>query len=245
MQDKNILTLDSFGFAFPNQPKRTPHAFKDISFSIADGEFVSIVGPSGCGKSTLLRSVLGLQKGATGSITRGYKKAAMVFQGSAVFPWLTVYENIAFGLEMEGKPKETIRKIVEEKIREVGLKGHEDKYPKELSGGMKQRVGVARALAVSPDFLVMDEPFSSIDYFTAKKLKDDLLVLFKKYDMAVLFVTHLIAEAIELSDRIIVLSKRPGMIKEDVAITLPRPRDPRSVEFFTLLDKITGLIDEA
>lgn len=245
MGKKNIISLDTVSFKFPGQSKHALHAYKDISFTVEDGEFVSIVGPSGCGKSTLLRSILGLQKGATGNISRGYTKAAMVFQGAAIFPWLTVYENIAFGLEMEGKSKTDIQKIVEEKIHEVGLSGHEDKYPKELSGGMKQRVGVARALAVSPDFLVMDEPFSSVDYFTAKKLKDDLLILFKKYDMAVLFVTHLIAEAIELSDRIIVLSKRPGTMKADIPVDLPRPRNPRSPEFFTLLDTITGLIDEA
>jgi NitT/TauT family transport system ATP-binding protein len=145
---------------------------------------------------------------------------------------------------MEGKSEEEVRKTVEEKIHDVGLKGHEMHHPKELSGGMKQRVGIARALAVNPDFLVMDEPFSSVDYFTAKKLKDDLLVLFSKYDLSVLFVTHLIAEAIELSDRIIVMSKRPGRVIADIPVDLPRPRDPRSPEFFKLLDKITALIEQ-
>ena len=238
------FSISNISLKFKDEPKHSPYALKDVSFSVEDREFVSIVGPSGGGKSTLLRIILGLEKPTAGTIQRNYKKAAMVFQGAALFPWLTAFENAAFGLKMEGKSEAEVKKIVEEKIHDVGLKGNEMHHPKELSGGMNQRVGIARALAVSPDFLVMDEPFSSLDYFTAKKLKDDLLVLFQKYDLSVLFVTHLISEAIELSDRIIVLSKRPGVLKADIPVNLPRPRDPRSPEFFKLLDHITGLIEQ-
>ncbi len=243
MQNKPAIAVEGVSFRFADETKRAPLTLKDISFSVAHSEFVSIVGPSGCGKSTLLRLILDLQKPTSGSVEKNFTKSAMVFQGVATFPWLTVYENVAFGLRMQGMRDDTIASIVREKINEVGLRQNEGKHPRELSGGMRQRVGVARALAVSPDFLVMDEPFSSLDSITATALKNDILALWEKYRMTVLLVSHLISEAIELSDRIIVMGKHPGMIKKVIPIELPRPRNPRSSEFFKLLDEITALID--
>ena len=216
---------------------------KDISFSVHPGEFVSLVGPSGCGKSTLLKILAGLTKIKKGKVTSNARKIAMVFQNFALLPWLTVRENVEFGLRMEGVSKKQRSKIALEKIHEVGLSGHENKYPKELSGGMKQRVGFARALAVSSDLLLMDEPFSSLDVLTAEKLRAELLAIWAKYKMTVIMVTHLVEEAVEMSDRVLVFGPRPTSIKEVVEIKNPRPRDKRSADYYDIVDQITKRIE--
>ncbi|HEU5114341.1 MAG TPA: ABC transporter ATP-binding protein, partial [Candidatus Paceibacterota bacterium] len=212
------------------------------------GTFVSLMGPSGCGKSTLLRIIAGLETPEKGAVERGFKELSMVFQNHAIFPWLTVRENAAFGLEMKGVPLAERNRIAEEKLREVGLIGPDfdlsNSYPNQLSGGQKQRVSVARALAVAPEILLMDEPFSSLDSITAERLKTDIFRLFKKYNMTVVMVNHLIEDAIELSDEIIVLSKAPGTVKEKIRVDLPYPRDNRSTHFFSLVDKVRSLIEE-
>jgi NitT/TauT family transport system ATP-binding protein len=205
------------------------------------------MGPSGCGKSTLLRFIADLAKPIKGTIERNFTELSMVFQSHAIFPWLTVRENAGFGLEMKGISKSEQKTIVDAKLQEVGLMGDVDlsnSYPNQLSGGQKQRVSVARALAVSPEILLMDEPFSSLDSITAEKLKNDIYHLWKKYSMTIVMVNHLIEDAVELSNEVIVLSQKPGTVKEKIKIDLPFPRDKRSPEFFVLVDKIKSLIEE-
>lgn len=216
----------------------TTLALTNVNLEVNSGEFVCLVGPSGCGKSTILRIITGLEKASTGDIkTEG--EPSMVFQQFALFPWLTVAENIAFPLKMQGKPA---HKKVTELISEMGLKGFEDKHPKELSGGMKQRVGIARALATDPQVLLLDEPFSALDTFTAKTLRQELLKVWRARKMTVLMVTHLVEESVELADKIAVMSARPGTILQTLDNKLDRPRNVRSREFFKLVDTINALI---
>ncbi len=243
MQNDIILKVSGLSHSFYEGGKKDLDAIKDVSFEVKKGEFLSIVGPSGSGKSTLLRIITGLIKPTHGSVEVGTDKVAMVFQNFAVFPWLTVHDNIGFGLKMAGVPEKERKAIIAEKIKEVGLTGFDKKYPKELSGGMRQRVGLARALAVNPELLIMDEPFSSLDTFTAEKLRLDLLDIWYKYKMTVVMVTHLVEEALVLSDRVIIVSKRPASVKQTLEVNLERPRNNRSEHFFSLLDKITSEIE--
>lgn len=216
----------------------------NVSLDVNMGEFVCLVGPSGCGKSTYLRLISGLMKPDSGTVTTAEGiKLAFVFQNFALFPWLTVKENIAFGLRMQNLPEEKIEKEVADRIKQINLDGFEDKHPKELSGGMKQRVGIARALAVKPNLLILDEPFSALDTQTAQTLRQDLLDIWKKDQLTVLMVSHLIEEAVELADRVLVFEADPGRIKKEVIIGLKRPRDNRSKEFFSYVDKISDLIE--
>lgn len=244
MENNLALKISHLHHSFLEEGKRKLEVIKDVSFEVRKGEFLSIVGPSGGGKSTLLRIIAGLIKQTSGSLELSSNKMAMVFQNFAIFPWLTVCENIEFGLKMSGVSAKKRGTIVREKIKEVGLTGFEDKYPKELSGGMRQRVGIARALAVSPEILLVDEPFSSLDSFTAEKLREDLLNIWLRYKMTVVMVTHLVEEAVQLSDRILVLSPRPATIKLEVDVPLERPRNRRSGEFYALVDKITAEIEQ-
>lgn len=212
---------------------------KDISFSISGGSFVSIIGPSGAGKSTLMRVILGLMPHAEGTIVRNFSRSAMVFQNYALFPWLTALDNVAFGLRMEGMARHERERVAREKLKEVGLEHLEGHYPSALSGGQRQRVGLARALAISPDLLIMDEPFSNLDTITAESLKADLLNIWRAYGMTILMVNHLIPDAIELSDHVIIMGTHPGRVKKTIAVELPRPRDTRSARFFTQVDLLT------
>ncbi|HTZ61583.1 MAG TPA: ABC transporter ATP-binding protein [Thermoplasmata archaeon] len=226
----------------------------DISFDVADSDFLAIVGPSGCGKSTLLRLIQGLDRPTSGTISfrdapvRGVcTKMAMVFQSFALYPWLTVSENVAFGLEALGWEPDRIRGQVDRYISVTGLDGFQEAYPRELSGGMRQRVGLARALAVEPSVLLMDEPFSALDPLTAESLREEILQLWRDPELppdAVLLVTHNIEEAIQLADRIIVLSRRPSHVLADVHVELPRPRDRKSPAFYELTDQVYSLITE-
>jgi NitT/TauT family transport system ATP-binding protein len=218
-------------------------AIKEINFEVKTGEFFTLVGPSGSGKSTILRIIAGLDKATAGSLAwQTPPKIAFVFQNFALFPFLTVFENIEFGLKMSNVKKTDREKIVRELISEVGLNGFESKHPKELSGGMKQRVGIARALAIDPNVLLLDEPFSALDEFTAEVLRGELLKVCLKRQMTVIMVTHLIKEALELSDQIAVLSSQPGEIKEILVNRLPRPRNLRSEDFFKMEDRLKSLI---
>ncbi|HLB70119.1 MAG TPA: ABC transporter ATP-binding protein [Candidatus Methanoperedens sp.] len=220
-----------------------------INFSVEDNDFVCIVGPSGCGKSTLLRIIVGLEKPTSGEVIFKGKnsnpKVAMVFQNFALFPWLSVKENIELVLESLHQQEKEREAIACKYIKAVGLDGFERAYPGELSGGMKQRVGFARALAVEPVLLCMDEPFSSLDALTAQNLKDELLLLWGDPNMppdAVIMVTHNVEEAVYLANRIIILSQRPGKIIADLRIELERPRNRKDPEFYRWVDKVYSLI---
>lgn len=232
------LVLSRVSAHFADDTKGIP-VLKDISFSLSKGSFVSIIGPSGAGKSTLMRIILDLMPHEHGTIVRNFFRSAMVFQNYALFPWLTALENTAFGLHMAGIPKKEREIAAREKLKEVGLVHFENHYPAALSGGQRQRVGLARALAVSPDLLIMDEPFSNLDTITAEALKTDLLKIWRSYGMTILMVNHLIPDAIELSDQIIVMGAHPGRIEKMLNVDLPRPRDTRSPQFFREIDLLT------
>lgn len=227
---------------------------EDISFTIDEGQFVAIVGPSGCGKSTLLRIINGLIPATAGQVLYQGKQVdginlecALVFQSFALLPWLSIKANVELGLEAQGMPPAEREKRAGIYIDKVGLDGFEEAYPRELSGGMKQRVGLARALAVEPRVLMMDEPFSALDALTAITLREELLDIWRSRDMPVhtiLIVTHIIEEAVELADRILVLSAHPGRLAADLQVALPRPRDRRKEGFNALTDKVFSLIEE-
>lgn len=206
-------------------------ALSAIDLSIGQGEFVSILGPSGCGKSTLLYIVGGFVLPSSGSIEVGGRPVTgpgpdrgPVFQEFALFPWKTVLGNVAYGLREQGVARAAAEARARALIAQVGLTGYETFYPKELSGGMKQRVAIARTLAYDPAILLMDEPFGALDAHTRTRLQNDLLSLWERDRKTVLFVTHSVEEAVFLSDRVVVMSRSPGRIKADVTIDLPRPR---------------------
>jgi NitT/TauT family transport system ATP-binding protein len=206
-------------------------ALKAVSFSIADGDFVSLIGPSGCGKSTLLRIVDGLIKPDHGRVLVDGRSVdgpgpdrAVVFQYFGLYPWRTVLRNVEFGLELKGMPRRQRRDIAFARIAQVGLHGFENHFPHELSGGMRQRVGFARALSLDPEIILMDEPFSSVDEQTRELLQEQLLELWRQTRKTILFVTHSIDEAVYMANRVLVMAARPGQIAEDIAVDLPRPR---------------------
>jgi NitT/TauT family transport system ATP-binding protein len=214
-------------------PNRAPvRALDGFDIDVEEGEFLSIVGPSGCGKSTFLNVLLGLLKPDSGEVLMHGRKVtgpgsdrAMVFQEFGLLPWRTVAHNIELGLELKRTPAEKRSMIAERLVGLVGLAGFENHYPHELSGGMKQRVGLARALATDPDVLLMDEPFAALDAQTRDLMQVELLRIWREARKTVLFVTHQIDEAIYLSDRVMVMSKRPGRAKKVFTIALPRPRE--------------------
>ena len=225
---------------------------EDISLALHEGEIVALLGRSGSGKSTLLRCIAGLIAPTTGEITyRGTPLnganpgVAMVFQSFALLPWLTVRQNVEIGLEALGVPSTERRDRAERAIDTIGLEGFESAYPKELSGGMRQRVGFARALVVEPDALLMDEPFSALDVLTARNLRAELLRLWHEKDFptkAMLIVTHNIEEAVILADRIFVLGANPGRIRSEIHCSFPQPRDRHGESFQALVDQIYGLM---
>jgi len=236
------------------QPKGVLHVLHDINFSVEEGEFIALVGPSGCGKSTLIRIINGIVPMTSGQVLyRGKQvdginlECALVFQSFALLPWLSVKANIELGLEARGVAREQREKLAGFYIDKVGLDGFEEAYPRELSGGMKQRVGLARALAVEPKVLMMDEPFSALDALTAITLREELLDIWKAPDMPVrniIMVTHIIEEAVELADRIIVFAAGPGRVVADLKVDMPRPRDRRAEAFNHWTDKVFSLIEE-
>ena len=248
-----LIEVDGVDKAFPSR-HGTITIMSDISFSVADNDFLAIVGPSGCGKSTLLRLIQGLDRPTHGAIRfRGEPVAgvsqemAMVFQNFALYPWLSIKENVAFGLRARGWSEERIEPQVDRFISVTGLVGFEEAYPRELSGGMRQRVGLARALAVEPSVLLMDEPFSALDPLTAESLREEVLQLWRDPALppeAVVLVTHNIEEALLMADRVIVLSRRPGRVLAGVLVNLPRPRDRKSGPFYELTDYVYSLITE-
>ena len=227
-------------------------AIESISLSISEGEFVALLGPSGCGKSTLLRIITGLTRASAGEVRyRGNlldgvnPAATIVFQSFALFPWLTVLGNVEVALRARNVPAPTSRQRAEQLIDVVGLDGFERAYPRELSGGMRQKVGFARALAVEPELLCLDEPFSALDVLSADALRRELLELWTSGTMtirAVLLVSHNIEEAVFLADRIVVMEKGPGRIIAEVQVPLPHPRDPKAAEFVAIVDSLYALL---
>ena len=226
-------------------------ALDGIDLEVAAGEFVCLLGPSGCGKSTLLNAVAGFSPPTAGAVEALGRpvagpgpERAMVFQEYALFPWMTVERNVAFGLELRGDPAPRVREVVERLLRKLGLADFRDRFPKDLSGGMRQRVAIARVLAIDPPLLLMDEPFGALDALTRRSLQDELLRIWAEDRKTVLFVTHGIEESIYLADRVVVMTYRPGTVKRLVPVTLPRPRDPASPEFNQLKRELTALVME-
>ena len=241
--------------SFRSQRSAEPiQVFDDISFEVRPSEFISLVGPSGCGKTTFLRILDGLIPRDEGEILLDGRAVikpgpdkGFVFQDSSLLLWRTVIDNIILGLELQGANKKEARKKADDYIALVGLKGFEQHYPHELSGGMQQRVNLARALIVDPEILLMDEPFASLDAQTREIMQAELLKMWRQTRKTVIFVTHQIEEAVYLSDRVVVFSARPAKIREIVKVDLPRPRSlavKRSQKFLELADHVWGLIQQ-
>ncbi|MFC1816401.1 ABC transporter ATP-binding protein [Thermodesulfobacteriota bacterium] len=243
----------SFEYFSPRTGKTTP-ALDGINLKIYEGEFVSIVGPSGCGKTTFLNLVDGQLKLTNGKIylnrhliAGSNNDSAMVFQSPSLLPWRTVFGNISYGLEIRKVPVSLREDRVNHFIKIVGLKGFERYYPRELSGGMQQRVNLGRALACDPAILLMDEPFASLDAQTREFMQLELLKIWQKSKKTVLFITHQINEALFLSDRVVVFGARPAKIREVLQVPIPRPRDlnvKRTPEFLKLEGRIWAIIEE-
>jgi NitT/TauT family transport system ATP-binding protein len=226
-------------------------SLSDINLVIEDKEFVCLLGPSGCGKTTLLRIIAGLDLATSGhvilddlDIIKPNPRMAMIFQEYSLYPWRNVLDNIAFGLEVKGMARAERYAVAERFLDLVGLREFEKSFPHELSGGMRQRVAVARALSVDPAVLLMDEPFGALDAQTRNKLQHELLDIWDKTKKTILFVTHSVDEAVYLADRIIVLTPRPGRICEIFSIDQPRPRDRTSVEFAQVRREVLDLINQ-
>lgn len=249
---ETIIAIENCRKSFKKASAQDLLVLEDVNFKLREGEIVALLGKSGSGKSTLLRIIAGLVRPSSGNVTyRGQPVTgpvpgiAMVFQSFALMPWLTVLENVELGLEAQGIGREERRRRAIEAIDTIGLDGFESAYPKELSGGMRQRVGFARALVINPDVLLMDEPFSALDVLTAENLKSDLLELWqekKTNTNGILLVTHNIEEAAMLADRIIIFGSDPGYIRAELHVTLPQPRNPETSEFRDLVDQIYTLM---
>ena len=229
------VVIDDVSIIFKNRDRETI-AVQSTRFEVQPGEFVCILGPSGSGKSTLLNSVAGFIKPASGTIKvdgnlveKPGPERGMVFQHHSLFPWKTVLENITFGPRVSGRGEGSITDQARTFIKMIGLSKYADSYPKELSGGMQQRVGIARALANYPSVLLMDEPFGALDSQTRAMMQENLMKIWKEFGTTVLFVTHDIDEAVLLSDRVLIMSAGPGRIIADISIPLPRPRGPEVI----------------
>ena len=232
----------------PDTPKALT-AIDDLSFDVAPGEFVVLLGPSGCGKSSLLYMVAGLETATEGAlecdslpITGPGTDRGMIFQEASLYPWLTIADNVSFGLKLQGVFPEKRRRIALDLLHKVGLADAADKRPEELSGGMRQRAALARALAMRPKVLMMDEPFAALDIQTRAKMQGHLLEVWRASNASVLLVTHSIEEAMALADRIVVFTARPGRIKEIVPVDLPRPRSPRDPKLIALQQRLADLL---
>ena len=224
-------------------------ALQDIDLEVAHGEFVCLLGPSGCGKSTLLNLIAGFITPTTGSVRVGGVEVTapgpdrgMVFQEYALFPWMTVEQNVGFGLSVKRLPRADIAARVAQLLELLTLTEFRTRFPKDLSGGMRQRVAIARVLALDSPILLMDEPFGALDALTRRTLQDELLRLWSELRRTVVFVTHSIEEAIYLADRVVVMTYRPGTLKRDRAIALARPRDPTADDFNALKRELAALV---
>jgi NitT/TauT family transport system ATP-binding protein len=249
MPRPTIISVNNVSFHFENS---NLDIMENVSFEVKKGEFVSIIGPSGCGKSTLLRIIAGLIKPSSGEVTFMNKrtegpnsKISFVFQDFALLPWLTNMDNVKIGLSLTGLEDSEKTKKAAELLDRFGLSGFGSHYPNVLSGGMKQRVGIARAIASDPQVLLMDEPFSSLDELTANTLRSDIVYMLENKNISVnsvVMVTHNVEEAVELSDKIIVLSNKPSRVKKIMKVSGARPRDKRSKQFTDIMDSIYALL---
>ena len=244
------IVIDHVSKVFDGDGRRMV-ALQDISLEIPHGQFVCLLGPSGCGKSTLLNAVAGFAPPTTGRVLADGVPVAgpgpergMVFQEYALFPWMTVEQNVGFGLEIKGMARAQIAARVGELLKLLSLEDFAKRYPKDLSGGMRQRVAIARVLALDSPIMLMDEPFGALDALTRRNLQDELLRLWAELKKTVIFVTHSIEEAIYLADRIVVMTYRPGTIKRDILVDLPRLRDPAAPEFNALKRELGLMVME-
>lgn len=246
------IRVSNMSVRYPSRTESAPMTALDaIDLGIADGEFVCLLGPSGCGKTTLLNCIAGFINPSEGAIYASDTviegpgpDRGVVFQEYGLFPWFTVAENVGYGPSIRGIPKAEVKAITNRYLDMVQLRGFESQYPGELSGGMKQRVGIARALANQPDILLMDEPFGALDSQTRELMQEELLKIWEAERRTCVFVTHSIGEAIFLADRVIVISARPGRIKADIRIDLDRPRNRTSEEFFKLYREFNSVLRE-
>lgn len=247
------VLIDHISKAYTDRRGEVIEALQDISFDIKENEFVTVVGPSGCGKSTLLNIIAGLLSSTSGQIVfEGIQNdskpyTAVVFQDLALFPWRTVLKNILYGPEEQRMNRKDQLRIAQEYIHRVGLQGFENKYPNQLSGGMKQRVAIARALANDPLLLLMDEPFSALDAQTRLLMQYELSRIWEETQKSLLYITHHIQEAVYLGDRVVVLSRRPGRILHVIPIDLPRPREESLTldkRYLDYIDLIWGYIKQ-
>ena len=221
-QGEEVIAFRSAGKVFPDGTE----AVRDVSFSLRQGEFLSVVGPSGCGKSTLLRMASGLGPHTSGEVERRVENVGYVFQDATLLPWRSVRKNVELLADLEGASKEERRRLAAEAIKLVGLEGFENHYPKALSGGMRMRASVARALTTKPPLFLLDEPFGSLDEITRGTLNEELMRLFVSERFAAIFITHSISEAVYLSSRLLVMSPRPGRIVAEFEIPFSYPRSP-------------------
>ncbi len=233
----NIVSLKNVSKSYPGSG--SSWAIKDLSLEVMEGEFFCLVGPSGCGKSTLLKMIAAVEQPTSGTVTKP-ADISMVFQSGALLPWLNVEDNVGFGLKMKNTAKTEIKEKVAKYLALINLTGFNSKYPRELSGGMRQRVGIARALAVNPKVLLLDEPFSALDALTTTELHRDLLKIWQETKITIIMVSHLLEEAILLADRIGVMTK--GNLRGILDVSLPRPRQLKSEDFYNLEDKLYQLI---
>lgn len=239
-----VIRVRDLGLTFPGKMGAEPiEVLRSISLEVMQGEFVCIVGPSGCGKTTLLNVITGFLKQSKGEVlVQGSPvlgpdpRRIFVFQDNGIFPWLNVEQNIGFGIAR--RPRQEQREIIHRYVQMVGLTGFEKAYPRELSGGMRQRVEIARALAPNPEIIYMDEPFGALDFITRLKMRADLTRIWQQEKKTILFVTHDIEESVQLADRVVILSSRPGTIRKQILIDLPRPRDLDSQEYLEVRDEI-------
>jgi NitT/TauT family transport system ATP-binding protein len=249
-----ILSVDNVSKTYNVNTPNSVDAVREIDFELDEGEFLSVIGPTGCGKSTLMKMIAGLVEPTEGeiafegqSVTGPREDIGVVFQEESTFPWRNTLRNVEFGLQMRGVPKKERRERAQEIIELVGLTGFESNYPAELSGGMRQRVAIARTLALNPDLMLMDEPFGALDEQTRIILGEELLRICRETDQTTLFITHSLSEAAYLSDRVLVMSARPGQIKEMVEIDIDRPRDHNVVttdEFNKINDHLWHILRE-
>jgi NitT/TauT family transport system ATP-binding protein len=245
-----VVRIENVNKVFRSDGKEVV-ALRGITLDVYRGEFVCILGPSGCGKSTLLNAIAGFSLPTSGKLIANDREVvapgpdrAMVFQEYALFPWMTVAENIAFGLEIKSFSKTMIRSKVDSLLEQLQLTDFRDRFPKDLSGGMRQRVAIARALALDSPMLLMDEPFGALDALTRSSLQDELLRIWMEFRKTIVFVTHSIQESIYLADRVVVMTYRPGTVKKIVPVNIPHPRDISSPWFISLQQELTQMVME-